>query len=136
MARTFELSVLTPAEPLLEVSAAEWVHLRLMDDTGITIYPGHAPLLAETMSGPLRYADNMGEHAFNAGAGILQVKVDRVTVFTGSEWEAEEMVPATIGPLCPLSEERQFERLARELRSKLKEEPESALGSVLDVDHG
>lgn len=131
MARTLELQVLNPAETLLEVSEAMWVHLQLVDGTGITVYPGHAPLLAETVTTALRYADRAGEHAFQVEAGILQVGGDRVTVFTSSQSEAEAAtgIPTTSG-------ERQFERLARELQTKLQqEEPDDTLGGLLEVAH-
>jgi F0F1-type ATP synthase epsilon subunit len=131
MARTLELTVLTPAETLLEVGAAAWVHLRLVDGTGITIYPGHAPLLAETVTAALQYADEDGEHVFNAEAGILQVEEGQVVVLTSGETAGERM------PRPPTtSEERRFERLAQELRAKLEREPESALRGVLTSDHG
>lgn len=131
MTRTFELSVLNPAETLLEVSQVEWVHVRLVDGTGITIYPGHAPLLAETVTAPLRYADEDGEHTFNAAAGILQVRVGDVTLLTSGEAGAgAKPKPSAV------SQERRFERLARELRAKLKGEPDRSLRDVLTVDHG
>ncbi len=130
MAKTFELSVLNPAEMLLEVGEARWVHLRLVDGTGITIYPGHAPLLAETITAPLRYADEAGEHVFNAEAGILQVERERVTVLTSGQCEAET-TPRT----STVSEERRFERLARELWGKLETEPDVTLRGTLTADH-
>ncbi len=130
MARTFDLRVLNPAKTLLKVNDAAWVHLRLADGTGISVYPGHAPLLAETVTAPLRYADGTGEHVFNAEAGILQVEADEVTIFTSgeSQTEATPRTPAT-------SDERRFERLARELRAKLEVELGNALGGALTTDH-
>jgi F0F1-type ATP synthase epsilon subunit len=108
---------------LLDVSSAKWVHVQLVDGTGLTIYPGHAPLLAETTSAPLRYADAAGEHSFGAEPGIVQVQNDVVTMFTSSGWEAEEAPDA-----CTVSEERRFERLARQLRRRLEDESETVLG--------
>ena len=63
MARSLHLHVLTPAETLLRADA-QWVHVRLADGAGISIYPEHAPLLAETLTASLRYADSSGEHGF------------------------------------------------------------------------
>ena len=51
------LTVLTPAETLLEVEGVKWVRVQLADGGGISIWPGHAPLLAETVAAELRYAD-------------------------------------------------------------------------------
>lgn len=126
MAETFRLRVRNPVETLLESDQTEWVHLRLADGTGLTVYPGHAPLLAETVTTQLRYANETGEHAFNAEAGILQVKGNQVTVFTSSEAEVE-----TTPDPSPVPEARRFERLARQLRAKLEGETDSALADVL-----
>jgi len=50
------LTVLTPAETLLEVEGVKWVRVQLADGGGISIWPGHAPLLAETVAAALHYA--------------------------------------------------------------------------------
>ncbi len=76
--------VLTPIKTLLNVEGVAWVQVRLADGGGIGIYPGHAPLLAETVTAPLRYANGSGEHTLDLEAGILQVDGDGkgVTIFT------------------------------------------------------
>ncbi len=118
MARSLELQVLTPAKTLFHAEEVKWVHLRLANGTGISIYPGHAPLLAETVTAPLRYVDGAGEHTLHPEAGILQVDDNLVTVFTSGSPEAGETATPTV-----VAEERGFERLARELQDKLEEEP-------------
>lgn len=121
------LQILTPAETLLEVEEAKWVHLRLADGTGLSIYPGHAPLLAETVTAPLRYADASGEHAFDVEAGILEVDDQGVMVFTSGKPEAVESPrPSAV------AEEKRFERLARKLQEKLQTEPERLLEGGLE----
>lgn len=131
MARTFELRVVDPARSLLEVEEAQWVHARLVNGTGLTVYPGHAPLLAETIAAPLHYADGAGEHVFHAAAGILEVRGNEVSVFTSGEWKGE-----TVPETSTIPEERRFKRLARELRIRLEEEQqESTLRNALDVGH-
>jgi F0F1-type ATP synthase epsilon subunit len=118
------LQVLTPAETLLRVERAQWVHMRLADGAGISIYPGHAPLLAETVAAWLRYADASGEHGFDARAGILQVADDHVTLFTSGAWQpAERSVPSTV------TKEGRFDRLARELAARLESADVDILGS-------
>lgn len=127
MARSLRLQILNPAETLLEVEEAKWVHLRLADGTGLSIYPGHAPLLAETVNAPLRYADESGEHVFDVEAGILEVDDRGVMVFTSGKPEAAE------SPRPPaVAEEKRFERLARELQEKLQAEPERLLEGGLE----
>ena len=82
MTKPLRLTVLTPAETLLDVEEVAWVQARLADGGGIGIYRGHAPLLAETITAPLRYADASGEHTLEVEAGILQVDSDGVTILT------------------------------------------------------
>ena len=74
------LTVLTPAEILLEVPEADWIEGQLADGVPIGIYPGHAPLIAETEDGPLRYADARGQHTIDLGAGVLHVSDGQVTI--------------------------------------------------------
>ncbi len=76
------LVVLTPEESVLDVSGVRWVQAQLVDGGGIGIWPGHAPLLAETVAAPLRYADKSGEHALPLVGGILRATPGRVTIYT------------------------------------------------------
>jgi F-type H+-transporting ATPase subunit epsilon len=80
--KRLRLAVLTPAETLLDAGEVAWVQARLADGGGIGIYPGHAPLIAETVTAPLRYADPSGEYTLDLEAGILQVDHDGVTILT------------------------------------------------------
>jgi F0F1-type ATP synthase epsilon subunit len=118
------LQVLTPAETLLEVEEVKWVRVRLSDGTGLSIYPGHARLLAETVTAPLWYADETGERTFDVEAGIVQVENHDVTLFTSGKPEVAE----TAEPLA-VAQEREFGRLARELRGRLQREEEVLLES-------
>ena len=76
------LAVLTPGETLLDARGVAWVKARLTDGGGIGIWPLHAPLVGETVSGRMRYADEAGEHWLDLEAGILQVDGDGVTILT------------------------------------------------------
>ncbi|MCB0154427.1 MAG: hypothetical protein KDF65_06475 [Anaerolineae bacterium] len=82
MTEPLRLRVLTPAAALLEVATAAWVQVQLADGGGIGIWPGHAPLLAETVAAPLRYADAQGEHHLEVGAGVLHIEAGSVTILT------------------------------------------------------
>jgi F0F1-type ATP synthase epsilon subunit len=121
------LRVLTPAETLLEVEQTKWVQVRLSDGTGLSIYPGHAPLLAETVTAPLRYADETGERMLDVEAGVVQVENHDVSVFTRGEAEVAEAAE----PLA-VARERKFERLARELQDRLRREEEVLLENGLE----
>jgi hypothetical protein len=52
MPTSLRLIVTTPAETILDVPDVRWVQARLADGGGIGIWPGHAPLLAETVAAP------------------------------------------------------------------------------------
>ena len=124
MPSSLRLHVLTPVETLLQVEETRWVHVRLADGAGITIYPGHAPLLGETISGAIRYADARGEHEYDATRGILHVQGNHIRLFTGGESE-----PAEPGKPSTVAQARRFERLARELGIRLGQEEREILES-------
>lgn len=111
MTKTTALKVLTPAQVLLAMPAVAWVQAQLIDGS-IGIWPGHAPLLAQTVTAPLVYAqlNEAGhqtiERTATLAAGILQIDQEGVTIFTGGFVEGVQDNP-DIG----------FERLTRALRS-------------------
>jgi F0F1-type ATP synthase epsilon subunit len=125
MRKPFRLKVLTPERTLLAVKGVTQVQAQLADGSPIGIYPGHAPLLAETVAAPLRYTDPSGEHALDLCAGILQVGDEGVTVFARSQ----------ISEVCETSEileedDGRFDRLAHELLTRLNAQPDE----VLDIE--
>jgi len=86
--KAFHLQVLTPTQVLVSVDGVSKANVRLADGAGIGILPGHAPLIAETVSGPLHYTDSSGPHAISLVAGILQIEKNQVTILT--QGQAEE----------------------------------------------
>jgi F0F1-type ATP synthase epsilon subunit len=122
------LMVLTPAEILLEVPEADWIEGHLADGAPIGIYPGHAPLIAETVDAPLRYADAGGQHTIDLGGGILQVSDGLVTILIcGRTLDVAEASRA--GTRIP-EEDARFDRLARGLLVRLK----AQLSDTLETD--
>jgi F0F1-type ATP synthase epsilon subunit len=113
MTKPLRLTVLTPAETLLDVEEVAWVQAQLADGGGIGIYPGHAPLLAETVTALLRYADPLGEHTLDLEAGILQVDDNGVTILTSGLAHTSE-----VSQTPEVLEGTRFDRLAQELLSK------------------
>lgn len=112
MRKRLRLLVSSPVRILLEVDEVSWVQVRLVDEGWLGIYPGHAPLLAETMAGPLRYADDDGEHALDVLSGILHVCDGKVALSIGNDealFEAAEQFTAA-----------RFDRLARSLLLGMK----------------
>jgi F0F1-type ATP synthase epsilon subunit len=80
MAGSLKLMAWTPAESLIEADSIDWVHVELVQSRTLTIWPGHARLMAETAAGTLRYADAAGTHDVELPAGILEVNEDEVLV--------------------------------------------------------
>ena len=117
MIGSLRLMVVTQAETVLDVKDVGWVQAQLTDGGGIGIWPGHAPLWAETVIAPLRYADESGEHMLELRAGILQIERDTVTILTSgpaSDHENNEL---------PGAEQMPFERLTQTLLAMLHTDP-------------
>ena len=134
--RPLRMTVLTPAQTLLDAGNVAWVQVRLADGGGIGVYPGHAPLLAETLTAPLRYADPAGEHTLDLEAGILEIRQDSVRVFTNGPARDEDKAnidraSVDIADLDRASDAR-FDRLAQALLDTLQEQADEVLG--VDID--
>jgi F0F1-type ATP synthase epsilon subunit len=83
VSKALRLRVWSPAETVLDVVGVQWVHLELNQARPLTIWPGHAPLLAETTAESLRYGDEMGIHVVSLSPGMLQVREDEVLILVG-----------------------------------------------------
>jgi F0F1-type ATP synthase epsilon subunit len=81
VAERLRLTARTPSENLIEADNVEWVHVALAEDKFLTIWPGHAPLLGETVAESVRYVDATGQHEVDLLPGILHVRDDVVTFF-------------------------------------------------------
>ena len=96
MAERLRLTARTPSETLIEADNVEWVHVSLAEDRFLTIWPGHAPLLGETVAESVRYVDATGQHEMDLLPGILHVRDDVVTFLlpgTLGEGPADESQP-------------------------------------------
>jgi F0F1-type ATP synthase epsilon subunit len=125
VAESFLLTVWTPGEALLEVDGVLEI-CALLTDGSIGIFPGHAPLLAETVAGPLRYVDETGEHRVDLEIGILQIERHKVAVYTSG------FVGQTSheGDEASKSEAEQFDRLTWELMDILAVGPSGSFGGT------
>jgi len=124
VAKSLRLRVWTPDEVILDIEHANWVNLELADGGSIGIRPGHAPLMAETLTAPVCYDDASGEHLLFLEAGILQVERTGVTVLTNGLANVEDSEER------PDEEETRFDRLARALFTMLNAQP----GDSVDVN--
>ena len=120
--KRLRLVVLTPAGVLLDVADVAWVQALLADGGSLGIYPGHAPLLAETRPAALRYATAAGKHQTEElEAGIVQVTGNDVLLFTGRP----SVGPVETNGASP-GEAQQFDRLAGALLAGLQAAPAAA----------
>lgn len=115
--KSLHLRVWTPGEKILDIEQASWVNLELADGGGIGIRPGHAPLMAETLTAPVYYEDESGKHSLFLEAGILHVEPSSVTVLTNGLASVEDSEER------PSEEETRFDRLARVLFTMLSAQP-------------
>ena len=90
MAELLRLRVWSPAETVADVEGVQWVHVELSQARPLTIWPGHAPLLAETTAESLSYADDGGTHVLPLSPGMLQVRENEVLILIGSVLQASE----------------------------------------------
>ena len=90
MAELLRLRVWSPAETLIDVEGVLWVHVDLSLARPLTIWPGHAPLLAETTADSLRYADDAGTHTLSLPPGMLQVRENEVLILVGGVLQGSE----------------------------------------------
>ena len=81
MVERLRLTAITPSTTLIDAESVEWVHVALAGNKSLTVWPGHASLLAETVADVVRYADTAGTHMVELPPGILRVQDDAVTVF-------------------------------------------------------
>ncbi|MEJ5309758.1 MAG: hypothetical protein WHX52_08290 [Anaerolineae bacterium] len=117
-------SVLTPDRTVLDVANVRKVRLRLADGGWLSIYPRHAPLLAETLAGPVSYTTAEGDATLSLSESILQIFENTVTLFSGGELTASA---AQIGAEDE-ADAAHFDRLARVLMQSLQALPAEALG--------
>ena len=84
------LKVLSLAETVLEAEQILWVRLKLSNEKFLTVYPRHAPLLAQTLPGELLYhpADAPEARSLAAGPGLLSIRDDQVTLLIGETYAA------------------------------------------------
>jgi F0F1-type ATP synthase epsilon subunit len=103
---------LTPDETLLDLDKVAWVHVKLTNGKGVTIWPAHAPLLAETIAETMRYEDQSGAQRIELPPGTLQVCDNVVTCFLDRAIGDSSRDQAAVGS-------DQFDRLADTLLSAL-----------------
>ena len=114
MPERLDLWIATPERALLDIEDAHWVRVQIADGGSLGIRPGHAPLVAQTVTAEVRYADDKGEHHLEVEQGILQVHRQGVSIFTtGSPAGRYEALSRT-------DREEHFDRLATALLAAIQ----------------
>ncbi|TFG72676.1 MAG: hypothetical protein E4H27_02190 [Anaerolineales bacterium] len=117
LTKTLSLSILSPDRVILEVENVTRLTARLGNDTLLSIYPGHAPLLVETLPGILEYFVDEKRIELALYGGILHVLQQYVTVFVNKSLDAGVGTDDSDG-----REGAHFEKLSRMLMQSLKAE--------------
>jgi len=124
---SLRLTVLTPDRVLLAVETATKVRMKLADDAWLSVYPDHAPLIAEVLPGPVQYDTDAESGELSIAEGIVQVTEGQVTVLT-SGYQRETDAPETHA-----ASDQQFDRLAEQLLMSLQAQPNSEVADAESV---
>ncbi len=76
------LEVLSLGSDAMLIEGVESLTVKLEDGSSLGILPMHAPIIAATKDGLLRYTDQEGNHQLDVEAGILTVKNNLVSILT------------------------------------------------------
>lgn len=129
MADSLHLSVIAPDRVLLDEKAARRVRLKLADQAWLSVYPNHAPLLAEVLPGPLQYDTERGTSELQIGPAILYVDSNVVTLLASGQRDERGLAVTT----HDTGEGMRFDRLARELMTALQAAPVELGKGTADV---
>ena len=114
MADPLRFVVLTPEKALLDVGGVRKVRVLLADGGWLSVYPGHAPLLAETVAGPVAYVTESGDAEIALTEGIVRIGDGTVTIFVGGLIGAASMLDIELDD-DEENEMLEFDRLAHVL---------------------
>lgn len=114
-----------PGRTVLQASHVRKVRVLLADGGWLSVYPGHAPLLAETLPGPVTYVVDEETVTIELAGGIVQVGQGEVTLF------ADDRVSPVDGDGVAdgvAHEAATFDRLAQVLLVSLSAHTDGVLG--------
>ncbi len=117
------LRVISPEGVIFEANQLFNVVIPLVDGGSIGIRPKHAPLIAETVTGSVRYQSQAGEEVLDTLAGVLEVRDNIVTILTAGSIEESDAEFSQ-------SPETVYDRLIETLVNDLSMDQVSEEGSV------
>ncbi len=80
--KRLSLEILGPDGLVLQVEGLSAISLRIQNGDLVGFRPGHAPLIAATQAGVIYYRSEEQDYQFEAGAGILKMQDDQVSILT------------------------------------------------------
>lgn len=87
---TLTLKILTPQGIILDINGLISVTLPLLDQIPIGIRPGHAPLIAETSRGKIKYRSKDEENEIVIDAGVVKIRANLITILTSGKVNEEK----------------------------------------------
>jgi F0F1-type ATP synthase epsilon subunit len=117
------LRILSPDGISIEKTDLTAVNVPLADGGWIGIKPGHAPLIAETVRGAIRFRSELGEDSIEVHPGVLEIKENMVIILTAGKVSRQADFVAKPAQM-------DFERLMQTLVSELQpdDHPDSKQG--------
>jgi len=111
------LKVITPEGIILQKAHLNAINIPLAGVSSIGVRPGHAPLIAETARGTVRYRDAESKETINLHSGVLEIKNNLVTILTTGEIEKTSLEASE-------STENKYDRLMQTLVKQIDPEAE------------
>jgi F0F1-type ATP synthase epsilon subunit len=84
---TLHLRVLTPDGTILDKENVGFVRVHMQGDTKLSVYPNHAPLIAELLPGPIQYSLGTESHSLILGSGIMHVFNNGIYIYINQKYE-------------------------------------------------
>lgn len=116
------LKILSPDGAGIEKEELTSISVPLADGGWIGIKPGHAPLIAETVRGAIRFSsetdENRDENCIELHPGVLEIRDNTVIILTAGEVSQQADFVAKPAQMA-------FERLMQTLVSELQPDQES-----------
>ena len=85
LSKSLSLRILSPDGTILERDQLVSVSVPLSDGGSIGIRPGHAPLIAETLRGAVRYQTTEDQNQIDVHPGVLEIREDTIVILTAGE---------------------------------------------------
>ena len=73
--------IITPEKELFFQDAINYLHVLLSDGYPISIYPGHAPLIALLAQCTIKFEYEHNINEFSVSEGLIQVENDSISCF-------------------------------------------------------